>query len=292
MSFLLSENQTSVREVPSRLKWCVGKFVYARGASKPMHFMELKNFIVDDATDYSHLFYLRGLRGRQLGHDHIDDELRRWMNGTAAKPLAETVLHVLDSIDAREVSIVEYFPGVGLTFEYLKLLLRLRSGSDNRKTEIVHMEGRGPAHLRNQFLVLQADEYCDVTYREEDTPEMNPASAVVVFNQNQTVRYEELPKYDVDGFLRQGVERSVVAMRVTRGRATEQRTTVKCRAVDLPGLQGVLNKFRQAGSNWYFRFIEGFDSGFFIPEQKGPTGLLLAYNVGRAWPLEGFEPIS
>ena len=82
----LNEAQQLVpMRTPPRLRWCVGKFVYVRGASKPIHFMELKKFIIDDATDYSHLFYLRGLRKQNSNHEALDEDLKRWMEGTAVE---------------------------------------------------------------------------------------------------------------------------------------------------------------------------------------------------------------
>ena len=88
-------NDPDARAVPDKLRWCVGKFVYVRGSATPMHFMELKRFIIDDAVDFSHLFYLRGQRLRASGNDGADDTLSQWMQGTAVKPVCEALVHVL-----------------------------------------------------------------------------------------------------------------------------------------------------------------------------------------------------
>lgn len=277
---------------PSHLRWCVGKFVYARGASKPLHFMELKKFIIDNATDYSHLFYLRALRKRQSNQGAVDDELKRWMEGTAVKPIAEALHHVLNEI-AGETAIVEYFPGVGLTFEYLKMLLERCAASDPASKRISFFEGRGPASLHNQFMVLQQDDDYTVRYVDEKdaASDMGDGNTIGLFNYNQTVRYDTAPKAGLDQFLKEWCGPAVISMRVTKGDAKEAHTNVMGRIIELPSLQEVIAQCRRVGEHWHYCFEEGFDSGFFLPDDKGPTGLFIAYTAGRPTSLKGFEPI-
>lgn len=279
---------------PFRLRWCVGKFVYARGASKPLHFMELKKFIIDDATDYSHLFYLRGLRARNSGHETLDEELKRWMEGTAVKQTAEVLHHVIGQLPGGEMKLVEYFPGVGLTFEYLKLLLKmdLESGAAGEK-QIALFEGRGPPNLQNQFIVLQQDDDYAVQYKDESKVPVESADASVVglFNYNQTVRYSHAPTVDLTGFLKYWKGPAVITMRVTGGPGKEIHTNVMGRAIELPPLREVVARCKDSGLHWYYRFDQGFDAGFFLPDARGPTGLFIAYTTGRPSPLKGFEAV-
>jgi len=291
----LSEvQQAAAVRTPSRLRWCVGKIVYARGASRPLHFMELKKFIIDDATDYSHLFYLRGLRTRNSNQETLDEELKRWMEGTAVKQMAEVLHHVVCQLPNKEIKLVEYFPGVGLAFEYLKLLLKmdLESGLAGGK-HIALFEGRGPSNLQNQFMVLQQDGDYAVQYADESkVPLESPdASTVGLFNYNQTVRYGHAPTVDVAGFLENWKGPAVITMRVTKGPEKETHTNVMGRAIQLPSLREAVARCQESGLHWYYRFNEGFDAGFFLPDVKGSTGLFIAYTAGHPSPLKGFDAI-
>ena len=250
----MTQNDTelleTVRVVPPKLRWCVGKFVYARGASKPLHFMELKKFIIDDATDYSHLFYLRGLRVQKSNFETLDDELRRWMEGTAVKQIAEVLHHVICQNSEKEMKIVEYFPGVGLTFEYLRLLLKMAAdGAQGTHKDMALFEGRGPSDLQNQFLVLQRDADFDVRYVDESKVPVtvSDASTVGLFNYNQTVRYKRAPVVGLAEFMKGWKGPAVITMRVTNGDAQEIHTNVMGRAIELPPLRKVISYCRDSG---------------------------------------------
>jgi hypothetical protein len=284
----MSEEDRSL--APRELKWCVGKFVYARGASKPLHFMELKNFIIEDATDYSHLFYLRGLRSRHSGRGPIDEELKRWMEGTAVKPLGEVVSHVLASVNSPHRSIVEYYPGVGLTVEYVKLIFQENQATSEEPLGVImSYEGRGPANLKNQFLVLQADQDIDVQYSSDLQSALSGTDVVTVINLNQSIRYDADSQFSLESFLESGGGPKVLALRVTSGDESVWHMTVKGRPIKLPALGEVFDVCKQFGSHWNFRFIERFDGGFFLPMSGAPTGLLLAYDARRDWPLKGYS---
>ncbi|MGJ4932280.1 hypothetical protein ACQR1I_35620 [Bradyrhizobium sp. HKCCYLS2038] len=274
--------------VPRELRWCVGKFVYARGASKPLHFMELKSFIIEDATDYSHLFYLRGLRSRQEAGGVTDDDLKRWMDGTAVKPLGELVAHVLESLETTRHAIIEYFPGVGLTAEYAKLVLQ-RNASSQASRRIERYEGRGPAKFANQFLVLQADEDVDVQYCPDLLSPVDDEGAVTIVNMNQSVRYEDECEASLEALLRPGIGPKILAMRVTSGDQDVWHMTVKGRAIKLPSLKSIRDLCGKFGRHWNFRFLDRFDAGYFLPTPGPSTGLLLAYDAGREWPLAGYS---
>lgn len=277
-------------QLPLDLRWCVGKFVYVRGAHKPLHFMELKNFIIDDATDYSHLFYLRGLRFQDSADGPVDDELKRWMEGTAVKPIAEVVAHLIGALGISQASLVEYFPGVGLAGEYVKLILQQQRAASGLRTVVVY-EGRGPAALKNQFLVLQAEDSVDVRY--SDDLQLPPAAAdlVTIVNFNHSVKYDAPPPMSLEEITGASQGPLVVALRATAADRGIVHTTVKGRRIELPSVADIRSQLRAAGSHWRFRFIEKFDAGFFLPAAGAPTGLLLAYDARRDLPLDGFEKV-
>lgn len=281
--------------LPKRLRWCVGKFVYTRGSSRPMHFMELKRFIIDDAVDFSHLFYLRALRAQMSVDQQLDEALKKWMESTAVKLLAEVVVAMMNAA-AGVTRLREIFPGVGLTGEYVQLLLERRArldptGSDVRLCEYL---GYGPASERNKLLVLHAGQPFRVTFHEEaevgEGLRADP-TAVTVLNHNQSVRYNHDSIVQIERFLDGHVGQLVIAVRCTTSEQDEPHMSVKGRLIQLPSTQRIFDLCRESGGHWYFRFLKGFDAGFFLPDEAGPTGLLVAYRGPGALPLKGFEPV-
>lgn len=285
----------AVESAPRILRWCVGKFVYVRGADQPLHFMELKRFVIDDAVDYSHLFYLRGLRARRADGGYLDEALKKWMEGTAVRPLAEAVVHVSGKTRDR-LQIGEFFPGVGLTFEYVKLLLE--SKITDRETAFAHpvvrYEGYGPAAARNQFLVLHQNTGYDIAYMI-DTEMLRPASDlsghVLVLNHNQNVRMDDDHGPNLDDFLRLRSRAKVIAMRVTAAASDEDHTTVKGRLIRLMSMSRFSDTLRETRQKWYCRHIREFDSGFFLPDSGGPTGLAIAYSAADTGSFDKFQAV-
>jgi hypothetical protein len=255
--------------------------------------MELKNFVIDDAVDYSHLFYLRALRKRVLPPEDLDEALRRWMEGTAVKPLAELVLRILQRTRARAVE--EFYPGAGSTFEYLKLLLGLGAVG----SEALEYTGIGPAASGRKLLTLHADEtpaarfFPEETYRASDSSRTNTGKTVRVYNHNQELRHPSDGMISLSEFMSLAVAGpAVMSLRATCATKAVPRTTVKGRHVMLPALGEVLAACRRAGNDWQYRFVRGFDEGFFIPDGTGETGALLAFGGVGAEPEVGFEAIS
>jgi len=277
------------------LRWCVGKFVYVRGSDRPLHFMELKRFIIDDAVDYSHLFYLRGLRARRADSGYLDDALRKWMEGTAVRPFAEAAVHVLGR--AREgLRIGEFFPGVGLTFEYMKLLLESEAGQRARPLTqaTVSFEGYGPLAGRNQFVVLHQNTGYRIDYKD---PAAVPRAGsdlsghVLLLNQNQSVRMDDDPGPALEEFLSLRSRAKVIAMRVTTGASDEELMTVKGRPIRLMSMSQLSGALRGTRQTWYCRHIPDFDAGFFLPGAGGPTGLAIAYSAADAVGFDKFQAL-
>lgn len=282
-------------EVPKTLKWCVGKFVYVRGSDSPLHFMELKRFIIDDAIDYSHLFYLRALRAR-LGDDaYLDDALRKWMDGTAVQAVAEAVEHAAAGLGDGFV-LGEFSPGVGLTGEYVKLLVERRAAAGSLISSVARYEGYGAPAGRNRFEVLHTDAGSSVAYfdeREAIGAEAARARHVLVLNLNQSLRMDVASTCSLEEFLRLRAGAKVISMRVSTGPVAVDHTTVKGRLVTLPAMQSVVDLLRATGLAWHTRFVRGVDEGFLIPDGGDPCGLLIAYLASSAQPaLARFTPAA
>jgi hypothetical protein len=264
--------------IPARLRWCVGKFIYARGASEPLHFMELKRFIIDDAVDFSHLFFLRGLRLMPRSAAETDESFQRWMSSTAVKPVAEALAHLLDERPGAPV--LEFYPGVGLVFEYLKLL-RARAGGNPPP-----YAGCGAAAMGRKFVVLHERDAGTPQYHD-DANSIPAAEGLAFYNHEQSIRLDEEPRITLDGFLGGLRGPALVAARVTAAERPQMHTTVKGRRLTLPSLPATLARCRALGCS--YRFVPGHDAGFLLPDGGADTGLLIAC-IGSARPaLAGFK---
>jgi hypothetical protein len=280
-------NDSGARSLPEKLRWCVGKFVYVRGATTPIHFMELKRFIIDDAVDFSHLFYLRGQRLRASGKGEVDDSLAQWMQGTAVKPVGEALVHVLAGLP-QDVPVTEFYPGVGLILEYAKLLLR-RQGRGNLPPYL----GCRPEAARNKFLVLHERETSALAYRSDADARAvlaEPGPHVALYNHEQTIRLDAEPRLAVADFIDAVNGSAVISVRTTTDPQDQWHTTVKGRVLQLPALQGLLERCGGRG-RWNYRFIRDHDAGFLLPDSGAANGLLIAYTADARPPLEGYEPI-
>lgn len=283
------------QEVPSALKWCVGKFVYVRGSGSPLHFMELKRFIIDDAIDYSHLFYLRALRARLDDSAYLDDALRKWMDGTAVQAVAEAVAHAGAGL-GKAIVIGEFSPGVGLTGEYVKLLLERDAAEGLAPPAFTRYEGYGVSAYRNRFEILHKGAGCDVAYCGEHdaiASAQDRSRHVLVFNHNQSLRMDDPAVCALEDFLALRAGAKVIALRVSLGGTAAIHTTVKGRFVELPAQSEVLGMLRATGQAWQTRLVRGFDEGFLIPDGGEPCSLLIAYvGAGPHAPLAKFVSVA
>jgi hypothetical protein len=275
------------------LRWCAGKFIRPRGSAELLHFMRLDRFIIDDALDYGHLFVLRALRHRADDRALRDDQLDSWMRNTAVKVVAELAAHLLRGRPGgvgRDVTVAELYPGVGCTYEYLKLLLeRERRGTPPR----LRYHACGPESCRLKFEVLHADDGYAIDYAADaDAAAWLQSQAhadLVLFNHDQAVRYSTETAVGLDTFLTFAGP-AVLAARVTHAPDGRVVTTVKGRAVYLPALGHVQDQCCRANPAWMFHYVAGFDKDYFLPDGQGETGLLLGYLFPGAVPSPGFGP--
>jgi hypothetical protein len=267
--------------IPARLRWCVGKFIYARGASEPLHFMELKRFIIDDAVDFSHLFFLRGLRLMPRAAAETDESFQRWMSATAVKPAAEALAYLLE--ERQGAPVLEFYPGVGLVFEYLKLL-RARAG-----VRPLAYSGCGPAAAGRKFVALHDRDGGTPQYRGETDPHALAVLEGVIgfYNHEQSIRLDDEPRITLAGFIGATRGPALVAARVTAAHRSQWHTTVKGRRLELPSLAATLEQCRPLGC--YYRFVPGHDAGFLLPDGGDETGLLIACIGSHRPPLAGFK---
>lgn len=270
---------SDARPIPAKLRWCVGKFVYPRGASDPLHFMELKRFIIDDAVDFSHLFYLRGRRLLFKEQPDTDADFSRWMAGTGVAPIAEALAHAHAGGD---LPVQEFYPGVGLVFESLKAL---RAGALPRYT------GCGPEAARSKFLVLHDRDVCEAAYVSDTDAESLLSGAMPVlrfYNHEQSIHLDEPPALALERFVAAAGKVAVVAARVTTAARAEWHTTVKGRRLELPAAAVLLASLRAQGT-WHYRLIKDHDAGFLLPDGGAPTGLLIAYTGDERGVLKGYQ---
>jgi hypothetical protein len=282
--------------IRKRLRWCVGKFVYVQGATNPMHFMELKRFIIDDAVDFSHLFYLRALRAQMPAEQQLDEALKKWMDQTAVKLLAEVVLTVLQA-DPAISTLAEIYPGVGLTGEYVQLLLEPRACQNGAAATLRLTDycGCGPESERNKLMVLHAGQSYRVSYLDETmasaVPWIDPHT-LIVLNHNQSLRYDHDPFIGVEQFLAARKGPAVIAVRCTAAEQDEPHTSVKGKLIQLPSQARIIDLCRRSGGPWSYRFLKGFDEGYLLPGGRAATGLLVAYRGLGAAVLRDFAPVS
>ena len=280
-------------DVPAALKWCVGKFVYVRGSELPLHFMELKRFIIDDAIDYSHLFYLRALRARLDDSAYLDNVLRKWMDGTAVQAIAEAAAHAATGL-GESIVLGEFSPGAGLTGEYVKLLLERGASDRSALPTLIRYEGYGVPAYHNRFEILHRGAGCDVAYCGENeavASGVDRSRHVLVLNQNQSLRMDDPGGCSLNDFLALHSGGKVIALRVTLGEATAAHTTVKGRVIELPAMSAVLTALRSTGQAWHTRLVHGFDEGFLIPDGGEACGLLIGYVGVLQAPLGKFAQV-
>jgi hypothetical protein len=267
---------------PSELRWSVGKFIYPRGGSTLLHYMPLHDFHLEDALNIAAIVSLRTRRttGEVLGS--AASELSRWMDITAAETIASVAVALLDEMPS-ESRVVEYDTGLGLVFEVLKLALHQKPIPPSVTYTGISSPGR-----RLRFGILHGR---DAPAAKFSSDSALPLADLVIVNHANGVREPEGPVAAPVDLVPKLKGAAVVVARVTQGDAPQVRTTVTGRPIELPTLSAVLASCRNRGG-WHYRYISSHDAGFFLPEEKPETGLLIAYRGRVKTPdLRHFRPV-
>lgn len=284
----------------TRLRWCAGRFIYPRGASQPVHFLPFKDFNVDDGVEFARLFALRALRTHLKDSPLIDEQLLAAMKETAEDLTATLGAELIRSLVCRKqdsVTVSEFYPGVGVLFEYLKLLLE-QTDSDGTVKERLTLQyrGWGEESFRTKFNVLHENDAHQADYSlesHEDSRKFLQAlnhSDLVIYNHAETVRHRVEPQISLEKVVRISSVPTIIVVRVTTSDRDQKLTTVKGRVLVLPTMDRILKVCRDLDPHWSFQFIPDFDSAFFLPVAGSSTGLIVAYTARKSLPILGFQP--
>ena len=285
-----------------KLRWCAGRFIYPRGSAQPVHFLPFKDFNVDDGVEFARLFALRALRAQMKESPLLDEQLLAAMKETAEDLTATLGAELMRSLVGHEhgpVTVSEFYPGAGVLFEYLKLLLEQpdSDGAVNRRLTLQY-RGWGEESFRTKFNVLHDDDAHQAEYSlesHEDSPELLQTlrhSDLVIYNHAESVRHRVEPQISLEKVVRISSVPTIIMVRVTTGDGDQEHTTVKGRALTIPPIDRVLEVCRDSDPHWLFKFVPDFDSDFFLPGAGPSTGLVLGYTARQPLPIQGFEPIE
>jgi hypothetical protein len=271
--------------VTGQLYRSVGKFIYPRGASTPLHFMPLHDFHLEEALEVSLLIALRSQRIR--GDAVLGDlELSRWMDVLVVEHIAILARNILDANrrDDRVPHLLEYHAGLGITFETLRWLLA-RDGEDARIT----YTAVGPVSGRRRFEILHQGD-ARVSYRPPKEASSEHADLTIINHLQAVRRGEDEPNLEV--LLHEAALPMILALRVCEGDSAAHRTTVSGNGVMLPGFEQVKHLLRMMNAHWRYRYLPGHDAAYFLPESGPETGVVLAYASERPVEVPRFHQIE
>jgi hypothetical protein len=273
--------------VTTHLRWCVGKFTFARGSDALLHFMPLKDIAIEDSLDLSHLFLIRSKREHNPATESggsEDDTLARWMQSTAARLAADTVVALLRHAGAGKdaLRVLEIEPGLCLIYEYLKSEMR---------AERIAYTAVGPAALQLKCNVLHADDQPGFRYVPDDDPVELAGQDLVIFNHNEAIQRPDSGPERLDSVMQAARGPMLLVLRVTLGPSAETRTTVRRHTAALPSFADVVNRCQAQGGGWMGRVHAGFDKDYFLPPEEHATALLLAFRCPGAR-CRGFRPLA
>lgn len=276
-------------EARTNLRWCVGRFAYAAGRHHLYHFMELKDFMVEDGPEYAYLFSIRALRAGGGRLPALAETLTYWTENTPAPTLADTVTRIVGGCHEAPITIVEYYPGIGVTFEYLKHLVET-TGAGGKRFEYV---GCGSERMRPKFTTLHTDQY-PAAYVTDAALPPRPAdgASCVVYNLAEAVREGYSPRVSLDAALTALSPDSsfVLCARVVSGPGAQRATTVRGFELNLPSVNDLVSVCESFAGSWTYRYLDEFDPRFFLPGLSGRAGLLLACRTPRHFSPPGFRP--
>lgn len=269
------------------LRWCVGKFVYPKGGSSPVHYMPLKDFHLQSALDLSLLMSLRAKRTSEGRLAVGDSDIADWLDRTAVEKLVDVTMAHLAAVEAASPVIIrEICPGVGLTFESLKLRLSKRGATDS-----MHYVAVGDENGRERFNILHGDDIVSFDYVPGPVNDARAESAVTLLNHNQAVREGSSESLDLETQFGSISGPIVGAIRAVGGDSDVSATSVRGDVVTLPSVDRLLGVCREDAMPWACKVIEDFDSDFFLPTAGGRSCLVLVYRGLADLGSKGFEAV-
>lgn len=252
-----------------------------------MHYMPLKDFHLQSALDLSLLMSLRAKRTSEGRLVVGDSDVADWLDRTAVEKLVDTTMAHLAAVETtRPVTIREVCPGVGLTFESLKLRL-----SQNGAAESIHYIAVGDENGRERFCLLHGDDIVSFDYVQGPVNDFRGESAVTLLNHNQAIREGSSESLNLEMQFRSIAGPIIGAFRAVGGDTDVSATSVRGDVVTLPGIDRLRGVWQEDAMSWAYKVIEDFDSNFFLPMAGGRSCLVLAYRGSADLGPKGFESV-
>jgi len=266
---------------PTELRYSVGKFVYGRGGSTLLHFMPLYEYHLEEGMNVSMVVSLRTARQSKGKFALGSLELSQWMDITQVETIGAIATALLPS-GAAHASVVEIDAGIGTVFEGIKAALAKQDGAATLDYTAV-----APPRLWEKFEML---------HRHDDTATRLAASwdrqsaDLTILNHAQGIRQHEGSSCEPEAFVADLAGCGVLAARVADAPDAGVRTTIDGREVKVPSLPRLLQACAASGG-WSYRYLARHDTGYFLPGDAPPVGLLLAYRGAPSRTFARFEAV-
>jgi len=285
-----------------RLFWCAGRFTYPRGSNAPLHFLPFKEYDLDDGVEFARIFAIRALRKGQedsaFPNSMHEDAMEGSSDGLVAR-MAVDILRSQTKQGVNSVAVTEFYSGAGLLFEYLKYLLESPQNTLHEAQSIMlryHVWGHESFALK--FQVLHEWDSHESYYMSDGDPhsgrfqESVTESNLVIYNHAESIHHRQDPSIDLVSVLKATSAPIIISMRAVHGDLEQQHTTVKGRTVVVPCSEQIIELCRSGDPFWSFKYVEEYDTGFFLPQGDAEPGLLLGYTARRPYDVPGFEPAA
>ena len=286
----------------TKLFWSAGRFVYTKGSAQLLHFLPFSDFALDDGIDFTRLFAIRALRTKLEDSAFSGERLAEAMKDTAESLVAPTVAELILSLkdgDTSTLSVLEFYPGAGILFEYMKYLLEVPSDNRNDDNRVVlRYRAWGAESYRLKFEVLHGDDSHHISYMPDHNGDGHQLlktvceSDLVIYNHAESVRHRTVPHTDLTSVLGVSSVPTLIVARVISSDNENQLTTVKGRTLNIPTANHILTLCQDNDPFWQFKYVHGFDAGFMLPIEGIETGLLIGYTARRPLALSGFEAME
>jgi len=265
------------------LGWSVGRFVYQKGASTPLHFMELKDFQVDCAQSIVEVIELRTIRTRlqsELPIERVFEDTKKISWNHLAAGIATKII-MSDFQAAQHIRIVEIHSGIGVLYETMKLNLEY----EGLKLLIDHV-GIGSDDFRRQYGYIQGlDEYgsryIEETESSGEIMQLCQDADLVVFNGAEALTHRGQQTIDLQRIVSAKPKRLLVTSWVAGHENEGNRTSVKRRDVTLPTISDLILIMEPISLRGQpvGELLDGAFGDFFLPEpdyDDGKIGFFMA----------------